>query len=196
MMRHSIGAIIALTVITASCGSGSSVQKTITAAQTPASSTGGSAPEPILGTWQTEYTCEKFAQALEREGVGELAAKFLVALRMQQGPVDRLANSAGLCADAKDIQRTQVFQPNGYLIHYRGTKIVDDCQCYQLIGRHTFVVLGDPGDPDIPLQYRIDGETLTFDAVMPDQCSSANCRDQFALAVSLYAVGAWQRVDS
>lgn len=196
MMRHSIGTILALTVITAACGSGGSVQNTTTAAQTPASSTSSSAPEPILGTWQSEYTCEKFVQTLERAGVGDFAAQYLVNLRMQKGPVDRLANGADLCAGAKDLQRKQVFQPNGYLIHYQGKKVADDCRCYQLIGRHTFVVLGDPGDPDIPLRYRIDDETLTFDAVMPDQCSSMNCRDQFAFAVSLYAVGTWRRVGS
>ncbi len=195
-MRHSIGAILALAVITAACGSGGSGQNTTTATQTPASSTSGSASEPILGTWQMEYTCEKVVQALEREGVGELAAKYLVLLRMQQGPVDRLSNSANLCAGSKDVQRTQVFQPNGYLIHYQGKEIVDDCYCYQLIGKHTFVVLGDPGDPDIPLQYRIDGESLTFDAAMPAQCSSASCRDQFAFAIGQYAVGTWLRVNS
>ena len=65
----------------------------------------------------------------------------------------------------------------------------------KLVGKRTFVVLGDPGDPDIPLAYQIDGESLTFDALMPDRCSSATCRDQFAFAVSQYAVGTWQRVD-
>ena len=63
----------------------------------------------------------------------------------------------------------------GDLMYFVGAKkkeeIIDDCRCCKLIGSHTFVVLGDPGDPDMLLQYRIDGETLTFDAVMPDQCS-------------------------
>jgi len=197
MMRYSIGAILVLAMTAAACGSsGGSVQSTTTTPPTPAFSISSSASESIIGTWRTEYTCEKFVQALEREGVGDLAANYLVALRMQQGPADRIANVADLCAGAKDIQRTQVFQPNGYLIHYQGKVIVDDCHCYQLIGRHTFVVLGDPGDPDIPLQYRIEGKTLTFDAVMPSQCSSARCRDEFAFAIAVYAVGTWRRVNS
>ena len=193
MMKAPIGMTLAVTMMAAACGSGGSAPPATAAAQTPASSIDTSPPEPILGTWRMEYTCEGIVQALQRAGVGEFAANYLAPQRTQQGPADPLG-SAHRCAGAEDFQRTQVFHPNGYLLRYQGEKLVDDCRCYQLIGKHTYVVLGDPGDPDIPLRYRIDGETLTFDAVMPDQCSSANCRDQFAFAVYQYAVGRWQRV--
>jgi hypothetical protein len=166
-------------------------------AQTPTSSISSSPPEAILGTWRSEYTCEALVQAFDRAGVGELAARSLVALGMQLGPVDKLASSPDLCAGAKDIQRTHTFEENGNLLTYQGENLVDDCRCYRLIGGHTFVVFGDLGvDPDMPLDYRIDGETLTFDAVRSDQCSSADCRDQFAFAVGQYMVGPWHHVGS
>jgi hypothetical protein len=141
-----------------------------------------------------EYTCEKLVRAFEHAGIGKLAAGALVALRMQQTSVRRLATSADLCEGAEQIQRTQIFHPTGHLLRYQGKKLIDECLCYELIGSHTFVVLGDAGDPDISLSYRIDSGRLTFQAVMPDQCSSARCRDQFAFAVGQYAVGSWKRV--
>jgi hypothetical protein len=161
----------------------------------PASSRGASPPESIIGTWRNEYTCVKLVQAYEQAGIGEFAAEGLAALRMQPGPASRLASKANLCAGAKDIQRTQTFQPNGHLLRYQGDRVVDDCRCYQLIGSHGFVVLGGSVDPDISLQYRIDGETLTFEAVLAETCSSPRCRRQFAFAVGQYAVGQWHRVD-
>lgn len=163
---------------------------------TPASSITASPRELIIGTWRSEYTCVKLVQAHEQAGVGEFAAESLVAFKMQPGPASRLASKTNLCAGAKDIQRTQTFQPNGQLLRYQGDRQVDGCRCYRLIGSHGFVVLGGGVDPDISLQYRIDGETLTFEAVMSETCSSARCRRQFAFAVGQYAVGQWHRVDS
>jgi hypothetical protein len=77
-----------------------------------------------------------------------------------------------VCAGAKQYQRTHYFRPNGYLINYQGKQIADDCHCYQLLNNHTFVSLGnDPGSIDVSLHYTIVGNTLTFDVVVPDQCS-------------------------
>jgi len=192
-MKCSIRVILALTML-AACTSGRSNQLPTRPVVTPTSSISSPPPEPILGTWRSVYTCERFVRAFERAGVGELAAKGLVAFRMQHGPVARLASSSDVCAGAKNIQRTQIFHPNGYLLRYQGKEVADKCRCYELIGGHTFIVLGDPGEPDMTLHYQIDAGTLTFQVVTPDQCFSARCRDQFAFAVGQYAVGPWQRV--
>jgi hypothetical protein len=150
-------------------------------------------PEPIWGTWRTEYACEEFVRGFEQAGVSALAARWLVNFGMQRGPVHQLANSGDLCNGAKKIQRIHDFRPNGYLRTYQGREIADDCRCYELVDGHTFVVLGTRGDPLTSLEYRIDGETLTFDAVLPGSCSSATCRGHFAWAVANYAVGTWHR---
>ena len=57
--------------------------------------------------------------------IGDLAARWLVNIGMQQGPVHRLAKRANLCQGAEHFQRTHVFQPNGYLRTYQGEKLAD-----------------------------------------------------------------------
>ena len=191
-MTRSIGAILAMTLFVVSCAAGGSAQLN-GATQTAASSVSGP-PEPILGTWRMEYRCEKLVQTFTQAGLGDLAAQALVDVGFQKGPVDPAVDNAGLCVGAKRFERTHVFRPNGYLTNYQNTTVADDCRCYMLIDDHTLVVLGDPGEPDIPLQYRIDRGTLTFEAVLPDQCSSERCRGGYASAIAQYALGPWHRV--
>lgn len=148
----------------------------------------------ILGTWRSEYTCQEFVQAFQRAGIGDLAARWLVNDGMQQGPVHQLADSSHPCQGAVQLQRTHTFLPDGYLRTYQAQTLADSCRCYDLIDSHTFVVPGDKRlAPDITLQYRIDAGTLTFDAVIPDACSSVKCRGHFAWAIGNYAVGTWYR---
>ncbi len=164
-------------------------------ASTP-SSIQGVAPGAILGTWRRDYTCQEFVREFERAGIGELAARWLVNIGLQEGPVRQLATSANMCRGAKHFQRTHVFEPNGYLNTYQGDKLADQCRCYRLVGDHTFVAPANRGSgPDATLQYWVDGETLTFSAVIPDQCSSPRCRGHFAWALANYAVGTWHRVN-
>lgn len=152
------------------------------------------APSPVLlsGTWRMTYTCEKIERAFERAGVGELATHALVAIGVQDG---YLARSSDPCRGAEKVERTVVFRSHGSLLRYQGEKLVDDCRCYRLKAAQTFVSLGDGGVPDITLRYRIDGDALTFDAVMPDRCSTTRCRNGFAFALAQYAVGTWRRVN-
>jgi hypothetical protein len=148
----------------------------------------------ILGNWRTGYTCEGLVRAFERAGIGELAPWGLVRIGLQEGPVARLESSGNVCESADRFVRTHLFRSNGYLLNRQDGVVADDCRCYVLVDDRTLVVVGGPGSPDIALRYRIGAGSLSFEAVMPDQCSSATCRGQFAFAVSQYAVGPWQRV--
>jgi hypothetical protein len=160
------------------------------AAPTPSSEAIGRPSDLILGTWRMQYTCAKIVRTLDQAGIGDFAAKDLVGMGIQQR---RSASSSDPCKGAKVVERTVIFLSNGRLRRYQGDKVVDDCTCYQLAAGHRFVVPGNHKAPDIVLRYRIVGDVLTFDAVMPDRCS-ATCRHQFAFALVQYAVGPWQRV--
>jgi hypothetical protein len=146
----------------------------------------------ILGSWQSQYVCQDLVQAYERAGVGRFAPGALVELRMVNGGPDHLA-SGHLCDGAVKIQRTHVFEPDGNVLNYQGSTVVDECRCYTLVGDDTLVNHADPGYPDISLHYEIDGDTLTFDVVVPDQCA-ARCVDQVQYLVGQYALGPWHRV--
>jgi hypothetical protein len=99
-----------------------------------------------------------------------------------------------MCNGAKRFTRTTHFRPNGYLIRYQNQEIVDDCHCYLLVDAHTFVSLGDPGQPDVSLHFTIKGNELRFDVVLPDPCSTRKCRHAIAFAVGQYALGPWHRI--
>ena len=160
----------------------------------PPSSVGSLTPEPILGTWRQDYTCEKFLQALLARVSGSSRPRRSWISTSKRIRCNRRVVQA--LRRANEFQRTHVLKPNGYLTNYRGDRVVDDCRCYMLVDDHTFVVLGDPGDPDIPLQYRIDADagTLTFEAVPPDPCSE-KCQRGYAFAIGQFAIGVWHRVN-
>jgi hypothetical protein len=192
MLKRSFGLLIAITISTVACGSSGSTSQPAITSPPPTTSVSNAATEAILGTWRMEYTCEKLLRAYVRYGVTDELAAGLATFGIHKSSKAQMAEN--ICEGAKQFQRTHFFQPNGYLINYQGKQIVDDCHCYQLVDNHTFVNLGDPGDPDVSLHYAIDGDTLTFDVVVPDQCSTAKCLGGVAFAVYQYALGSWQRV--
>jgi hypothetical protein len=149
--------------------------------------------QAILGSWQSEYVCQDLVQAYENAGVGRFAPRALGELHMVKGAADRLIGDPNLCDGARRIERTHVFEPNGNVLNYQGSTVVDECTCFTLVGDHTLVNHADPGYPDISLHYEIVGDTLTFDVVVPDTCA-ARCMDQVQTMVGQYAVGPWHRV--
>jgi hypothetical protein len=193
MPKRAFGLLIAITMGTVDCGSSGSTLQPPSTSQAPATSASGAPTEPILGTWRMEYTCEELVRAYKQYGLADQLPVALAAFDVHKSSTDQRLGR--ICAGAKHFQRTHYFRPNGYLINYQGKQIVDDCHCYQLVDNHTFVLLGDPGDPDVSLLYRLDGDTLTFDVVKADQCESSKCRGQVAFAIYQYALGPWQRVN-
>jgi hypothetical protein len=161
--------------------------------QKDAPSLGDPTQQAILGSWQSEYVCQDLVQAYRHAGVGRFAPRVLGELRMLKGTAHRLAGDPNLCNGARRIQRTHVFEPNGNVLNYQGSTVVDECTCFTLVGDHTLVNHADPGYPDISLHYEIVGDTLTFDVLVPDPCS-ARCKDQVQTMVGQYALGPWHRV--
>jgi hypothetical protein len=112
---------------------------------------------------------------------------------MLKGAPDRLVNGPNLCDGAVEVQRTHVFEPNGHVLNYQGSAVVDECRCLTLVGDHTLLNHAQFGYPDISLHYEIVGDTLTFDVLVPHPCS-ARCKDQVQTMVGQYALGPWHRV--
>jgi hypothetical protein len=68
-------------------------------------------------------------------------------------------------------------------------KQVDD-GTYRLVNDHTFVLNGS-----LTFYFRIQGDTIAFDPVIPARCSSKQCRENHAYAVLVALPGdKWKRV--
>jgi hypothetical protein len=145
----------------------------------------------ILGTWHSEISCDAFLRAFDRAGIPELAARWLVADGLQPESTPP-ANGENLCRGSQRFSRTHTFRSDGTVITYQGQRLADDCQCFELADSHTFIVLGANGRAIATLHYRVDAETLRFEATMRNRCSS-RCRGHFAWAVGNYAVTVWHR---
>jgi hypothetical protein len=150
--------------------------------------------ESILGAWESQITCGAFVRAFEDAGIGDLAARWLVNSGLQPGPIHALASRSSLCRDASRLQRMHVFLADGTLRTYQGRRLVDDCRCYRAVNSHTFIVLGRRGETLASLEYRIDGDALTFEGLTPKSCSTVRCRGHLAWAVANYSVNTWRRV--
>jgi hypothetical protein len=145
----------------------------------------------ILGTWQSEITCDAFLRGFERAGIPEMAARWLVNDGLQPASTQP-ANDGDLCRGARGFSRTHTLLSNGTVITHQGQRLADDCRCFELAYNHTFIVLGGNGHVIATLHYRVDADTLRFEAVLPTHCSS-RCRGHFAWAVGNYAVTVWHR---
>jgi hypothetical protein len=145
----------------------------------------------ILGTWHSEITCDAFLRGFERAGIPELASRWLVNYGLQPESTQP-ANAGDLCRGSQGFSRTHTFLSDGTVITYQGQRLADDCQCFELVDSHTFIVLGANGRAIATLHYRVDAETLRFEATMRNRCSS-RCRGHFAWAVGNYAVTVWHR---
>jgi hypothetical protein len=65
---------------------------------------------------------------------------------------------------------------------------VDD-GTYTKVNGHTFTL----GNPPIPVRYRINGNTATFDVVIP-HCKDARCRKSTAYVVSAFFPRTYNRI--
>ena len=160
-------------------------------AATPSPLPGVPAEQMILGTWHSEITCDAFVRGFERAGIPEMAARWLVSDGLQPESTQP-ANREDLCRGSQGFSRTHTFRSNGTVITHQGQRLADDCRCFELVGSHTFMVLGVNGRPIATLHYSVDAETLRFEATMRNHCSS-RCRGHFAWAVGNYAVTVWHR---
>jgi hypothetical protein len=194
LRRAAVAIAVAVAVVIVAVASPSILDLTRGQAPQPAAPPSFAAIAPsILGTWRVQYTCREFVSAFEDAGIPTFAAEKAVELGLQPGPADELARRARFCVGARNIERTVTFSPDGYLRRYQDGRVVDDCRCYRLIGERLFVSPGDFRAPDITLRYQLSTDTVRFEAVKPDPCSSPVCRQALATAVGQYAVGTWHR---
>jgi hypothetical protein len=195
VMRRSLLAFV-LFVLAACSSTGSS---TVGASTSPSatSSVSETPRPPLVGQWALKKTCDMIVQALTRAGLENL-------IPLDVGETFKLPENAPLpsswdpahpCEDAKaPTEHSHTFWPDGEFNSYDQYGQEVDNGPYEIVNDHTFVI---GGHTPTTFHYRIRGDTIKFDVVVPKDCTTKHCLRVVAWAFSVANPGQeWTRVTS
>lgn len=152
-----------------------------------------SASAPIVGDWERVTTCEQRVRALQDAGLGEFAVEHAAGEGWIPGVTDpsQIKNSKRPCEGAVPLKHGHFFTEAGEFGSTDDEGDVVDDGTYRVVG-NTIIVHKEFGD--VTFEYRIRGDSLFLDPVMP-KCSESGCFDaQWAVAVA-YPGLPWNRID-
>ena len=130
----------------------------------PAAPSAAAANYPLNGKWEADFTCQDVVRASVR------LSSFLTPDQVKQHVVDELQQfvpSVHLdpdhpCRDAHD-QFHRVYSFAGHrMVGWNSPDDVVGMDVVLSFHDDTFIWVSDPGDPDYPIRYKIEGDTATF----------------------------------
>lgn len=131
----------------------------------PASPGHSSQPVDLVGEWERETRCDEIAVALQEAGleqwIPDVAAGFVPGAT---GP-DAIDDPADPCRDAVPLRHSHFFTAEGQFGSRDENGDQVDDGTYRIVDEGTFVVSKE--FPDVTFHYAIDGDSITFEPVMP-----------------------------
>jgi hypothetical protein len=143
----------------------------------------------IVGTWRRVTTCEQRVKALNDAGLGKFAAESVAGDGFIPGvtDADQLKDPRHPCRGAKPFEHSHFFTDEGQFGSLDDTGQQVDDGTYRLVGKDSVVV------GKVTFHYKVTGDTLTLDPVLP-KCAKDGCFDaQWAVNVSYNGLP-WKRV--
>jgi hypothetical protein len=145
---------------------------------------------PIVGNWKRVTTCAQRVKALQDAGLGEFAVEHAAGEGWIPGVTrpDQIKDQERPCEGAVPLEHGHSFTEGGEFgsTDHEGD-VVDD-GTYRVADRNTIVI------DNVTFHYRIRGDSLFLDPVLP-KCSKNGCfAAQWAVAVA-YPGLPWKRVD-
>ncbi len=176
------------------CGSGD----TSAESATTVSSTAATSTSALVGTWTRTTTCDEFVERQTRAGFTDDLAENVVGngwLPEVSAP-EAIADPTRLCAGAVAREHSHFFTDNGEFgsLDWNGDQVDDGT--YELVDNDTFTIpyVFDDESIEMVFDFRIDGDSITFDPQLPDDCKSAHCREAASWAVAVAYDGlSWER---
>jgi hypothetical protein len=147
-------------------------------------------PADLVGEWERETRCDEIVVALQEAGLGQwipdVAAGFVPGAT---GP-DAIDDPADPCRDAVPLRHSHFFTAEGQFgsRDENGNQVDDGT--YRIVDEGTFVVSKE--FPDVTFHYAIDGDSITFEPVMPE-CSPECFEAAWSVSVA-FPGHAWRRV--
>ena len=119
---------------------------------------------------------------LEANGLGERAAQAIEGNGWVGGSLEQLEKKDDPCEGAVPREHSHFFTEFGTFgsLDWRGEQV--DENTYELVDSRTFTI----GDGDAMFHFEIQGDTITFEPVLPDTCSGFDCVWMLAVASRLH----------
>lgn len=195
-MGRSILVLALLAVVGCSSNGSTTIRSATTEPGVTASVSAAPLPH-LVGQWALNKTCAAIVNALTQAGLADLISLDVAeTLKLpENAPLPASWDPSHPCADAKPpTEHSHTFWADGAFNSFdQNGQQVDDGQ-YKLVNDHTFIF---PGSIPITMHYRIQGDTIMFDPVIPKNCTTKQCRGTLAWAFSVANPGqTWTRVTS
>jgi pimeloyl-ACP methyl ester carboxylesterase len=194
-MKHqvTIAGVFVILVVAVACGEAVDPETSeTTTGATEATSTEGTSP--LIGSWRRAQTCEEMLAAFEQAGLAETHVGWLQGnfFGGEPGPTsgDACEGAQGPLEHDHFFTAPSVFgshDENGEEVDHGDFKVVDGDTVSFPSHAAEFGYEGD-----LVVDYTVDGEAVTFDVSLPEDCVDA-CADAYAWALSAFASGPWER---
>jgi hypothetical protein len=190
-LRRWVGVMIAVAVATAACGSNGSTS-TPTGSEDPIFTSPSAEVSPLVGEWRRVTTCQEFVTAQEEAGFDEFVLEGVAGNGFIPGVrnADQIANPNDPCEGAVPREHSHFFTEFATFgsLDWNGEQVDDGS--YEIVDDRTFVI----GNTTFHFKI-IGGDTIKFDPVIPDDCSTKRCRGAASWSVSVaYPGKTWERV--
>lgn len=196
-MRASVIAVIAVIAMPVLGGCGGDAAETpavgvVSEAGTPAADT--AAQPGLVGAWERRTTCRQRVQALRAAGLGEFAVEHAASEGWLPDVAvpDDVKDPRHPCKGSVPLLHGHFFTDDGLFgsTDQNGDQVDDGT--YRSVDEDTIVIEKEFGD--VTMHYRVDGDELYLDPVLPG-CADKGCfAAQWAVAVA-YPGLAWSRVE-
>jgi hypothetical protein len=151
--------------------------------------------QSLVGTWERVTHCQDYVRALTAAGFGE--ATLNAASEFVHVTPPGVADAEHPCRGALPRRHSHFFTPDGQFgsLDEFGNQV--DEGTYEIIGNDTLVIpYGFEEGPPIlvTFHFRIHGNTIAFDPVIPSDCSTSRCREAAAWSITVALAGrTWRR---
>ena len=145
-----------------------------------------STPEvsPLVGTWTRTTTCRELVANLEAAGLGDVIPQSISGNGWVVGTPEQIAAKDDPCEGAVPREHSHFFTERGTFgsLDWRDQQVDDGT--YELVDERTFTI------GDATFHFKVDGDTIRFIPVLPDDCSHFACDWMVAVA---YQGHTWTR---
>jgi hypothetical protein len=154
---------------------------------------GSSGEETLVGEWQLERDCREIVRALDEAGFEEFTLEVLAGAEMVPGVVNdpsQFEDPKNPCKGAAPSKHSHFFTADGQFGSRNEFGEQVDEGTYEIVDDDTFVLAGNA-----TFNYQIDGDTIMFEPVIPEGCSTKACHGNAVYAISVAFPGqTWQRI--